>query len=212
MATLGDLKKRIISETLRDDLADTMAADLTLIIQRSIEYYANERWWFNEAGASITLASGIASNPLPPDFRFLDQAWLQVGATQWPLRLLQAVEIDDLFASSTSAAQPTDCAIVQSSFYVWPRPNMTYAVKLRYVQDVQPVLDYTVDTGSNLWTNTGQDLIVAQSKIRLFRDYLSSGTQDPRLANAVDQEAQAYVRLRSETNKRISTGRVRAGW
>ena len=212
MATLGDLKKRIISETLRDDLADTMAADLTGIIQRSIEYYADERWWFNEAYANLTCTPGSPVVFLPPDFRFLDQAWLRVGGTAYEIQQISSAALVDLNLSSVAQGQPTEGSIFQSQMSLWPTPNQAYVIRLVYVADVQPLIDFAADTSTNFWTNTGQDLIVAQSKIRLFRDFLSSGTQDPRLANAMQQEADAYTRLRSETNKRISTGRVRASW
>ena len=79
MATLGDLKKRIIAETLRDDLADDMADQFTLIIQKSIDQYAALRWWFNEAMAVVQTVPGSPFVALPGGFRYLDAAWLQVG-------------------------------------------------------------------------------------------------------------------------------------
>lgn len=212
MASLGDLKTRIIAETLRDDLADSMADQLTLIIQKSIDQYAANRWWFNEKAATVPTVIGSPYAALPVGFRFLDKAWLKVGGVAFPLRLLQAAEIDDLYTASMAGGQPTDFAILEGNLYLWPTPQTVYPVDLRYVADVTPALDYDDDASSNFWTNEGQDLITARAKLRLYRDYLSAQLQDPRVVNANNQEEEAYSRLRSEHNRRLTTNRVRAGW
>ena len=212
MATLGDLKTRIISETLRDDLADDMADQLTLIIQKSIDQYAANRWWFNERMGAVVTTVGSHVAPLPADFRYLDEAWLQVGGVAYPMRLLQAVDIDQLYAASMSNAQPTDIAILGTNLYLWPAASQVWTINLRYVGEVTPALDYTKDSSANFWTNQGQDLITARAKLRLYRDYLSAQLQDPRVVAANNQEEEAYSRLRSEHNRRLSTNRVRASW
>jgi hypothetical protein len=68
------------------------------------------------------------------------------------------------------------------------------------------------DTDQNFWTNQGQDLIVAQSKIRLYRDYLSAVATDPRLLGTQMQEQAAYSRLRAESTRRTATGRLQPAW
>jgi hypothetical protein len=212
MANLGDLKTRIISETLRDDLADDMAAQLTLIIQKSIDHYAAMRWWWNEKAATVPTVIGSPYAALPVGFRFLDAAWLKVGGVAFPLALRQAEEIDNLYTASTAGGQPTDVAILETNLYLWPTAQTVYPVELRYVADATPALDYASDTSANFWTNEGQDIITARAKLRLYRDYLSAQLQDPRVVSANNQEQEAYSRLRSEHNRRLSTNRVRAGW
>jgi hypothetical protein len=212
MANLGDLKKRIISETLRDDLADDMANQFVVIIQKSIDYYAANRWWFNEKAATVNTVAGSRFAALPADFRYLDEAWLQVGGVAFPLRILQATEVDQLYASSSTGGQPTDAAILGTNLYLWPMTQTVYPVLLRYVADVSPPLDYTNDNSANFWTTEGQDLIVARAKLRLYRDYLSVSLQDPRVIGANNQEQEAYSRLRSEHNRRLTTGSIRPGW
>ena len=48
MATLGDLKQRIIDETNRDDLQDELASALNRVIADAIDFYQAERWVFDE--------------------------------------------------------------------------------------------------------------------------------------------------------------------
>lgn len=213
MANLGDLKRRIISETLRDDLADDMKADLDLLIQKSIDEYAARRWWFNEKYTTQAVTPGSPYAPLPVDFRFIDRLFLRIGGITYGLELRQAVEIDERYSAGAINGQPTEYAILGSNFYLWPSPSQAFGgLEIRYVADVSPALDYTSDVSANVWTNEGSDLVTARVKLRLYRDYLSVMATDPRVANASNQEAEAYSRLRSEHNRRLSTNRVRAGW
>ena len=213
MASLGDLKTRIIAETLRDDLADDMADQLTLIIQKSIDQYASNRWWFNEKFAVLPVTVGVQTVALPAGFRYADAVWLRVGGVAYPMRALQPAEIDNLYTAGAIGGQPTDYAVLEETFYLWPTPNnASWALEVRYVADVTPALDYADEASSNVWTNQGQDLITARAKLRLYRDYLSANLQDPRVVQANNQEQEAYSRLRSEHNRRLTTTNVRAGW
>jgi hypothetical protein len=211
MATLGDLKTRIISETTRDDLIDDMASDLNTIIAGAIDQYAAERWWFNELRATTACVIGDAFPAIPAGARIIDEVFLIVGGVRYPLTRRQTGEIDELYATPISG-QPTDYAVYASTLYVWPTPNQAYPLLWELISDVTPALDYTNAASTNFWTNGGADLITAQSKLRLYRDYLSATSEDPRIANAVGQEAQAYARLKAETNRRITTGRVAPSW
>jgi hypothetical protein len=213
MADLGELKRRIISETLRDDLADDMKLDLDLLIQKSIDEYAARRWWFNEKAADAPMVIGSPFADLPPDFRYGDSLNLHIGGIGYGLTLRDVGDIDSRYLAGPINGQPTEYAVLQTSFYLWPAPSDdTWRLVTRYVADVSPALDYALDASSNVWTNEGSDLVVARVKLRLYRDYLSVMATDPRIANATAQEADAYSRLRSEHNRRLTTNKVKAGW
>lgn len=211
MATLGDLKERIISETTRDDLADDMASQFSNIIAKSIEQYAAERWWFNERRVLIPTIIGQAWVTWPTDCRWIDGFYLEQnsGNSRWPISVRSIDEWEALTQPSTTG-QPTDYLVADTRLRLFPAPNAIYSLALDYIADVTPVL--AADTDSNLWTNQGQDLITAQSKIRLYRDYLSATVQDPRLLGSMAAEKDAYSRLRAESSRRTATGRVMPGW
>lgn len=211
MATLADLRSRIISETARDDLADTMAPDLDAIIAKSIDQYAAERWWFNETRATSVCVVGAEYQPVPPGGRWIDSVWLTIGGVRYSLAVRSDEEIEGLY-SVPMTGQPTDYCWSGDDIRVWPTPNVAYPIIWNLIADVTPALDYGVPGSANAWTNAGQDLITSQAKIRLYRDYLSATAQDPRLANAVIQESEAYSRLRAESTRKTTTGRVRAAW
>jgi hypothetical protein len=211
VATLGDLKTRIITETNRDDLVDDMSVALAGIIGKAIDQYANEAWWFNELRLTIPCVSGNAYAPIPPNVRRIDRLRLIIGGVRYPLTVRAWDDIESLY-SVPQVGQPTDVALVNGQLYMWPTPNQAYPVIWQAIADVTPVIDFTDDSVSNIWTNDGQDLITAQSKIRLYRDYLSAVATDPRGLQAVAQEADAYAQLRARSNRWMATGKVAAGW
>lgn len=215
MGTLADLKSRIIAETTRDDLSDDLASDLNTVIADAIEYFAAERWWFNEGRATSNCTIGQSTSPVPAGVRQIDKLFLVVGGTRQELRAGSVADIDFLYSTPT-AGQPTDYALLGANLYLWPTPNAAYLLLWDAIQDVAPALDFSAapNTQSNAWTSgVPAQLIIAQAKIRLYRDYLSAVESDPRLHLAVGQAAEAYSRLKGETNRRLSTGRIRpARW
>lgn len=215
MATLGDLKQRVITETLRDDLADDMAASLDLLIQKSIEHYAAVRWWFNERRILLTTSPGVDNVPWPADdvnsLRVIDGLYLELsGGNRWPISPRSIIEWEALSQPGAMTGQPLHYLVANDVIKLWPVPSTNWTLALDGLFDVTPLLK--ADTDSNFWTNQGSDLIVAQVKIRLYRDFLSATVQDSRLVNAITQEDAAYSRLRSESSRRTATGRVKASW
>lgn len=211
MGTLLDLKTRIITETNRDDLGDDLASTLSGIIAKSIDQYAAERWWFNELRTTSACTNGNQYATLPTGFRVLDKLFLVVGNVNYTLRPRQNLEIEALYTTPISG-QPTDYSVIGSQVRFWPTPNSAYPLIWELIADVTPALDYADDTSANAWTNQGQDLICSEAKMRLYRDVLSAQTTDPRYQLALQQREQAYSRLKGETTRRLSTGRVRASW
>lgn len=214
MATLGDLKQRIISETTRDDLADDLASQFTNIIARSIDQYAAERWWFNERRLLIPTVAGQGYILWPAGTtvaRWIDGLYLEQngGNTRWPICPRSIAEFEEL-AQPSITGQPTDYLVADDRIRLFPIPNAVYNIAADLIVDVTPPL--VADTDSNAWTNQGQDLITAQAKIVLYRDYLSATSNDPRFILAIAQEKDAYSRLRSESTRRTATGRLQPAW
>lgn len=211
MATLADLKARIISETLRDDLSDDLATQFDGMIAGAISELESTRFFFTEKKATSACVPGARLQPLPGGTRIVDAVWLVVGGVRYRMRAESRDVIETLYAVPLTG-QPTDYAVVGPNIDVWPTPNIAYGLIWNLVAVVTPVLDYTVPASANDWTNDGQDLICATTKKRLYRDYLSTTLSDPRLQNALAQEASAYANLQARTNRLISTGRVAASW
>jgi len=205
MATLGDLKARVIRETNRDDLADDLADALSYAITSAIDFYSTQRWDFNEARTVDTMLSGEEYTTLPTGTRILDELYLIIGGVRYRLTKQEMDYIEGLY-SVPMIGQPTDYAVFQGQVRVWPTPNRNYSVIWLTIED-QPAL--TDDSSSNAWTTEGYDLIAARTRYLLYRDQFrdSAGAA---VAYAAEQEA--YGNLKGTTNRLIGTGRMRASW
>lgn len=211
MANLGDLKTRIMSETVRDDLADDLKVQFDVMIRGAIEEWATQHFYFNEGRVVQPLVPMVDLQIIPPSIRVIDTLWVNVGGSRYQLQKRSMDEIEDLQVSPNTG-QPTDWAEFQGNAVIWPTPNIAYPITIICVQDVLPVLDFTLDASENAWTNVGQDLITATTKKRLYRDYLSAVATDPRIQNALVQEGEALSALTARSNRKIATGRICPGW
>lgn len=212
MATYAELQARIIRETIRDDLSDTLALSLTQAIKDAIEFYADTRFWFNEyiASSVTVLNNEYVSLPSGVNLRKLDRFAITIGATQYPLRAQSLVQIEDWAKAIQTQGQPTDYAVYGSqdipTYRLWPRPNAVFPLTWIGVID-QPTLVNASDTNS--WTTYGYGLITARAKMLLYRDQF----RDPEGATiAANAEAQQLSKLKRETASRLGTGRIKSSW
>jgi len=208
MATLGQLKSRIVSETNRDDLLDDLASALNSCIAQAIDFYANSRFTFNELRTTSIAAQGSEYLTIPTNFRFVDELFVIVGGVRYPLRKLQMTQVEDLY-SVPLTGQPTNWAEYNFQARLWPTPNIAYTMIWIGVADVTPALDYTDDASTNDWTTRGADLIDARTRFLLYRDYFRD---DGGMQIAKAAETEAYANLKGVSNRMMTTGRVRQSW
>ena len=204
MATLGDLKQRLYDETNRDDLQDDLASALTRVIQDAIDFYAAERWWWNETRVTSTTTPSSEYINRPSGDHITDRPFLLVGGVRFDL-IKRSMEYIEGMYTVPQVGQPTDYCEFGDQLRLWPTPNIAYTIIWLNVSDVT-ALNYADDTSSNAWTNQGAPLIAARAKMILWRDYMRD---DAAYQRAETQERDAYNRLKGETNRRLGTGRIR---
>lgn len=193
MATLGEMKTRIIAEMVRDDLSDDLAAQLLIHIQRACEYYADEKFWFNSIIASAVTVAGTATVSVPASMRRVDKVSIPAYYTD----LIEVTLID--LDTDTTQSIPRGYAYYNDSLKFYPIPDAVYTLSLiGLAQVAAPALD----ADESIWTDEAQDLIVARTKMTLYRGQFRDpeGTQ---LAIAETQEV--FSKLKRETAKRLET-------
>lgn len=205
MATLGELKTRVITEINRDDLADDLATILQTYIERSIDFYSSSRFWFNEFRTTSTFSSGGEYTDIPDGVREIDDVWIIVGSVRYRLMRQEMADLEALY-SVPLTGQPTDYAVFGTQIRLWPTPNMAYTGIWIGIRDVTPLVD---DDSSNYWTIQGQDLIDARTRYLLYRDEFRDDFGTQQAGIAMDE---AYRRLKGETNRRIGVGVTLASW
>jgi len=212
MATLGELKARIIRETNRDELADTPGADATAAssadlegaIRRAIEFYAAKRFWFNETSGTTVTTIGSSTAPAPAGLRVDDYLDLAVGGQQRRIARRDLHHVNALLGYGVTRGEPYDYARDGSLLRLYPIPRQVYTLTVFGLYDLT-ALDS--DAASNAWTTEAEDLIAARTRFLLLRDTF----RDPEGAGmARSAEDEALAALRGESAQRAGTGRVRA--
>lgn len=193
MTTLADLKTRIIAEMVRDDLSDDLAAQLLIHIQKACRYYQNEKFWFNSLVASVSTVANTATIDIPSTFVRVDQVVIPAYGSELQEQTLGGMPIYPVYGP------PNQYAYYNDQLTLYPIPNAVYSLELTGVAHADAP---AVDADTSFWTNEAADLIVARTKMTLFRDQFRDpeGTQ---LAQADAQEVLAQ--LKRETARRLET-------
>ena len=158
MATLADLKTRIVAETHRDDLEDELAAVLQQHIARAVEKFADERFWFNAVRATATATGGAPTLTFPADVRLPERVFVSGELGKIAFEELPEVQVQSV---------PLRWCLYGDSIWFDPIPSAAMAVTIIGVRHVDVPAD---DADDNIWTNEAADLIVAQVKSTLYRD------------------------------------------
>lgn len=193
MATLLDLKQRIIAEMSRDDLEDDLSVLLATHISRAIEYYQGEPFWFNYGSASANTAAGTATVTMPATMRVIDKILTPAGD------MLIKRPLEDILASTTSSGTPTHYAEFGDGIYLYPTPSSILALTLFGTKNVAAP---TLDADSTVWTNQAYDLINAHTRFTLYRDKFRDDEAKVAAQGAISE---AFTRLKEETARRNDT-------
>lgn len=203
-ATLGGLRSRIIAETNRDDLSDDLATALDQTIADAIEFYAAERFWWNEARDTSTTTAGNQYTTRPTGARIVDTPFLVIGNVRYRIIKRDRDWIEGMYTTPLSG-QPTDYCEMGTQVRWWPTPSSAWTVVWMDIDDAT-ALDYSSSSSSNAWTTYAQPLIAARARMILCRNYFRD---DDGYQRAVEDERQWYGVIKSETNKRLGTGRIK---
>lgn len=201
MGTLADLKARIALELNRTDLTDFIADQ----IARSVDRYANRRFWFNESTGTTTTTANQETATAPSGLRVIDKLFITVSGVKYELEARSLATIQDWLGSTTTTGRPTDYAFSGSTLTFYPEPDAVYTITAVGIFDLA-TLDQ--DSDETAWTDEAEDLIAYDVIERVARVRVRNLT----LANeAKAQRDNALGMLRAETARRLSTG-VKAGF
>lgn len=195
MATLAEIKTRIIAETNRDDLADDLASQLILHIQRACEFFADEHFWFNAIVTTANTTPGSDLVAVPATVRRVER--LTIPAQFAEVVEVQLGQIEVLDGAQT--ALPWRYAYYNNQLKLWPIPDQAYTLQITGLAQIDAP---AADGDSNAWTEEAQDLIVARASMTLYRDQFRD-TDGVQLAASASKEALA--RLKRETGRRLRT-------
>lgn len=207
MATYADLQARIARELHRTDLT----SDIQSAIKSAIDFYASQRFHWNEKRWSLTTIAGTKfygqSTPspgtLPSDILEIDSITVTANARIYQLDRMTYIDMDAIDAGTTPlAGYPRLWSWYGGQLRLYPTPNSSYVLNLSGQYQL-PALSNDADT--NFWTTEAEGLIRCRAKRELYAHLL---LDDP---NAIRMDAlskEALRSLKAQANKLIASGRI----
>lgn len=203
MATYGNFIARIARELKRPDLV----AEIPDAIASAILKYRSTKFWFNEGSAYADTVASEGTLEQPTDFLELDSAKITVGGAYYPLTRISHNEMD-AFDTGNVQGVPQYIADYGEEFRLHPIPNDAYRITIYYTKNLTANTGYT---DSNAWTTEAGDLIRAATK-RIILEAQPNPADHGLASSFAGQEAAALSYLEDETNRRTSSGTLRAYW
>jgi hypothetical protein len=211
MSTLGNLRSKIANEMKRTELHASATAVTTAIVE-AIEYYAGNRFIWNEfdGGLKTLVASSTAVTMSIAGIgriRDLDSVKANISSRDYPLTKRSWVELDHA-DSGQFHGYPQDYAIHGTSLRVYPPPNDNYILRIAGLKSLDEISIGATAGASNAWTDPsqGEQLIKLKAKSNLWRDHVRNPSQAREFAaHAADQ----FKQIRRTTNAFKGSGRTR---
>lgn len=203
MATFSAMRSRIA-----DDLDDsTVDTQIGVAINRAIDHYQSERFWFTEAIATFATVADQDSygtgDGIPSDINKIDT--LQVTVNNDFIRLFEKTyDWMKLVDSGRISGRPTFWTWYEDKIFLYPTPDDAYTITVSYTKNY---VDLSADGDTNDFTDNAEDLIEARAEYwmytRVVKDFEAAKF-------AKQEEVEALTALRSITSKRVATGRLQA--
>lgn len=204
MSTLAQMRTNIANYLNRSDLS----AEINLAINRAIEHYEKESFWFQETNGSFTTIANQQSygtaDGIPSTIKEIDLVKITLSSTnkpeliRWPFEKLQKIDV------GAHTGQPYNYAWYQNKIWLYPTPNTAWSITVYYQKNYASL---TVDADSNDWTTDAEDLIEARALWWIYKRIL----KDRESANdAAEDEILALKALQAKSNQLTGTGFIQS--
>ena len=200
MATYSEMQTRIADELARTDLTE----QIKKAILSAVEFYKDDRFWFNEGEVSLTTADGTESQAMDVTFGEIDEKTITISGNRYPLKLVSYSELRRSVLLTTSKGQPGRIAIFDEKVWYDPVSDGIYTVKLSGL-----VYFTTLSVGSdtNAWTTEAEQLIRHHAKADLFANIIRNDKEAQKMIGLSDA---LLSKLKQKTVQKIGSGRLKA--
>jgi hypothetical protein len=208
MSTFAQMKTRIADDIKRSDLT----TQIGVAINRAIEFYEKERFFFNETSGTFSTVANQESygsaDSIPSTIAEIDEVTLTQSSTNiFPLDKTSFGSIRGLNSGgTTSTGVPLDYAYYMEKFWLSPIPNGIYTVTVYFKKNYAQL---SADGDTNDFTEEAEDLIEARARWWLYKRVIRNKEE---AAEAKFEEIEALASLQSKTTMLISTGSVRKNY
>lgn len=199
MSTYGTMQNRIADELARTDLA----SQIRLAILSAIEYYKDDRFWFNEGEVTLNTVAGLDHQTPSTSLGEIDEATVTVTGNRYEMDIVSYDHIRDQVLITTLQGQPERIAIFEEDIWYDPVPDAIYVVTL------SGLLYFTTLSGvndTNAWMVEAERLIRYRAKSDLFANVIRNDKEAVKMATLEDQE---LLKLKQKTIQKIGIGKIK---
>jgi len=202
MATLSQIRSRVSRKIQDPDNNGVSAAVVDDEINRSVRYYENERFWFNDKQSNITLTSGSQAVPsIPSDvISELQVNGLTLIDDQVKIDLIKLPPDEFVERDDDQTGRPYYYTYRNGEYLLLPTPNEAYTLQFRYLKKYD---DLSGDSDTNDFTDNAEDLIM----LHTVKNIIAEDKQDPQLAGYYEGlEMSELKALRERSGNRNGSG------
>ncbi len=202
MSTLLEMRSRIADDLDRSDLT----TQITKAINRAIEHYEKERFFFNESSGTFPTVADQESygsaDSVPTDIVAIDVLTITESSSNiYPLDKFPFQTLRYLNTSGTTApGVPYNWAYYQEKFWFYPVPDAAYTMTVYYTKSYAAL---SGDSDTNDFLDEAEDLIEARARWwvnhRIIKD-LNAAAADK------SEELEALMALQIRSSNLITTG------
>lgn len=202
MATLAQIRERVSRKTKDRDNTALSAPEVDFEINRAVEFYSNQRFWFNEDLADITLTAGNQVIPsIPSDL----SSELQVNAItliddQVKVNLIKLLPSEFVERDDDQTGRPYFYTYRDGQYLLLPTPNEAYPIKLRYLKTYA---DLVADGDTNDFTINAPQLIMLHAIKNIYAEDNEDSARGQYYQSLEDRELRM---IKKRTDQRNSTG------
>lgn len=202
MATLQQIRVRVSRKLQDPDNTSRSTGVVDEEINRSIRYYENYRFWFNEDLKTITL---VQDQKLVPDLPSDLLSELQVNGlmlidAQVKIDLIKLAPDDFFDRDQNQTGRPYYYTYRDNEYLLLPVPQQAYSLIFRYLKTYADLVN---DSDTNDFTDNAEDLIM----LHTLKNMYAEDKQDPELASHYHGlETSELKALRERTDNRNNSG------
>lgn len=206
MTSYAQMQAKIANELSRNNLE----AEIKDAINTAIEFYASERFWFNQTRA-VTFntvagqrAYGIAAEDDIENMSRIDAVLQTQNSSIVEIGRISPLDMDLLHTPNSQDARPSCWAWIGDEIHFWPTPDAVYATRMIGVKRYAVLAG---DNDENPWLTYAANLIRYAAKRILYADIIRDTDQAGIAAMAEEFERN---RLGIETLARMPRGKIQA--
>ncbi len=200
MATLKQIRDNVARKSQDPNFTSRSALVVTDEINRSIRYYQNYRFWFNESLSTITLTSGAQVVPsIPSDvISELQVNGLMLIDAQVKIDLKKLSPVDFFVMDDDQTGRPEYYTYRNNEFLLLPTPNQAYSLIFRYLK-LYP--DLVNDNDTNDFTNNAEDLVMLHTLKNIYSEE-KQDAENGALYSELERVELASLRTRSDNRNK----------